>query len=142
MEREEEPFRVVDKRRIRGKDAGGVEATGSSQGAASAGPSQEGPSLESERVPPSLSEEEIPPQEVTFAGFLLSLSQSALIHLGEEPDPFTGERRVSLARARETIDLLSLLEEKTRGNLTSEEEGLLRSLLFTLRMKYVEKASR
>lgn len=75
---------------------------------------------------------------VTFSSFLLSLATSALIHLGQEANPATGERSVELPSARQVIDLIALLEEKTKGNLTKEEESLLSQILFTLRMKYVE----
>lgn len=75
---------------------------------------------------------------VTFSSFILSLATSALIHLGQEANPATGERSVELPSARQVIDLIALLEEKTKGNLTQEEEGLLRQILFTLRLKFVE----
>lgn len=84
----------------------------------------------------------IPPIEINFASFIFSLGRSAFVHLGEEPDPATGESRVSLPMAKETIDIISLLEEKTKGNLTKDEEQLLKNILFALRMKYVEMASK
>ena len=75
---------------------------------------------------------------VNFSSFILSLATSALIHLGEEANPATGEKSVQLPMARQVIDLLSLLEEKTKGNLTKEEEALITQVLFTLRMRFVE----
>jgi hypothetical protein len=75
-----------------------------------------------------------------FATFILSLSHSALMHLGEAPHPDDNEQRVSLPMAKQTIDLLGLLEEKTKGNLTGEEERLITQILFDLRMRYVEKS--
>jgi hypothetical protein len=73
-----------------------------------------------------------------FAGFLISLGSSAFVHLGLVPDPETGNTRTpNLAVARQTIDMLELLEEKTRGNLTPDEETLLRNLLTDLRMRFV-----
>ncbi len=75
---------------------------------------------------------------VGFSSFILSLATSALIHLGQEANPATGERSVELPSARQVIDLIALLEEKTKGNLTPEEENLLRQILFTLRLKFVE----
>lgn len=77
---------------------------------------------------------------VDFATFVLSLSHSALMHLGEAPHPEDDGVRVSLPLAKQTIDLLGLLEEKTKGNLTGEEERLLTQILFDLRMRYVEKS--
>jgi hypothetical protein len=83
-----------------------------------------------------------PPTEtsfpVNFSSFILSLATSALIHLGQEANPATGERSVELPSARQVIDLIALLEEKTKGNLTPEEENLVTQILFTLRLKFVE----
>ena len=87
-------------------------------------------------------EESHSPESIDFAGFILSLGTSALIHLGEEADPISGKQGVRLERAREVIDLLALLEEKTRGNLTGDEADLTSRLLFTLRMKFVETEKR
>jgi hypothetical protein len=75
---------------------------------------------------------------IDFATFVVSLSHSALLHLGEAPHPETNRVEVSLPLARQTIDLLGLLEEKTKGNLTGAEESLLTQVLFDLRMRYVE----
>jgi len=78
--------------------------------------------------------------QIDFATFSLSLSHSALLHLGEAPHPEDDAHRVSLPLAKQTIDLLGLLEEKTKGNLTGEEERLITQILFDLRMRYVEKS--
>lgn len=80
----------------------------------------------------------LPP--VTFAGFIFGLASSALIHLGEYPDPEGPGRRVDLPAARQTIDLLGLLEAKTKGNLDTDEAELLKHLLYDLRVKYVAAA--
>ena len=92
-----------------------------------------------EKVSP---EQKTAPEEgsfpVNFSSFILSLATSALIHLGEEANPATGEKSLQLPMARQVIDLISLLEEKTKGNLTEDESSLVSQLLFTLRMKYVE----
>jgi hypothetical protein len=78
-----------------------------------------------------------------FAGLALSLATSALFHLGLLPDPSTGEPGAkNLALARHSIDTLEILEEKTRGNLTSEEAELLAKLLTELRVHYVESSRR
>ena len=86
-----------------------------------------------------------PPQgsfQVTFAAFILSIAASGLIQLGSEPDPATGEKTVNLTGARQTIDILSLLQEKTKGNLTSEEDSYMSQTLFALRMAFVELEKR
>ena len=79
---------------------------------------------------------------IDFATFVLSLSHSVLMHLGEAPHPEDDKTRVDLPLAKQTIDLLGLLEEKTKGNLTGEEERLITQILFDLRMRYVEKSKK
>jgi hypothetical protein len=75
---------------------------------------------------------------VDFATFILSLSHSALMHLGEAPNPETGKMEKNLMLARQTIDLVGMLEDKTKGNLSGDEERLVGQILFDLRMRYVE----
>nr|HMR10511.1 DUF1844 domain-containing protein [Polyangiaceae bacterium] len=70
---------------------------------------------------------------IDFATFVLSLAQSGRVHLGDAPDPSDGKAHVELGLARQSIDLLTLLQEKTRGNLTGEEETLLAQALYDLR---------
>ena len=77
---------------------------------------------------------------VDFATFVLSLSHSALVHMGEAPSPETGKVEKELALARQTIDVIAMLEEKTKGNLTGDEERMLGQILFDLRMRYVEQS--
>jgi hypothetical protein len=77
---------------------------------------------------------------IDFATFVLSLSHSALMHLGEAPHPDTNQVEANLELAKQNIDLLGLLEEKTKGNLTGDEERLLAQVLFDLRMRYVERS--
>jgi len=83
-------------------------------------------------------DQELP--HLDFATFVLSLSHSALMHLGEVPDPDTNETQVDLPLAKQNIDILALLEEKTKGNLTGDEERLLAQVLFDLRMRFVERS--
>ena len=75
--------------------------------------------------------------EIDFAGFILSFSTSALVHFGEIDDPTTGEKRRNLPAAKQTIDILGMLAEKTRGNLTPEEDRLIQAILYDLRMRFV-----
>jgi hypothetical protein len=86
-------------------------------------------------------EEDLPLAEIAFSTFLLSLSTSAFTHLGAIPDPATGETKKNLLLAKQTIDLLGMLREKTRNNLSSDEEEFFDSLLYDLRMKYVKEVS-
>jgi hypothetical protein len=78
--------------------------------------------------------------EITFASFVFSLSTQTLVHLGEVPDPTDGTARVNLEAARQVIDILAMLLEKTRGNLDPAEGTLLDSALYDLRMRYVDRA--
>ncbi len=75
---------------------------------------------------------------IDFTTVLLGFASSALIHMGAQAHPETGGVRKDPAQAREVLDLLSLLREKTRGNLTLEEERFFDSLLSDLRLKFVE----
>lgn len=75
--------------------------------------------------------------EVTFTTFIVSLNSSALFHLGEISDPVTGKKEIDLSLAKHAIDTLKLLQEKTKGNLSPEEKGLLEDMLFDLKMRYV-----
>ncbi len=77
---------------------------------------------------------------VTFASFVVSLAQSTLVHLGDAPDPSTGKKSAHLELARNTIDLIALLQEKTKGNLDDEEVRLVESVLFDLRTRFVARA--
>ncbi len=77
---------------------------------------------------------------VDFATFVLSLGHSAHVHLGDVPNPESDKVEKNLTLAKQNIDLLGLMEEKTKGNLTGDEESLLHQVLFDLRMRYVEVA--
>jgi hypothetical protein len=79
------------------------------------------------------------PTAVTFVGFILSLAHTAAFHFGDVPDPTTGQAGTpNLAAAQQLIDILALLEQKTRGNLSAEERQLLEQVLYELRLRYVE----
>jgi len=77
--------------------------------------------------------------DISFTQFVISLASSAAVHFGDMPDPDGGQRAdPNLEGARQMIEILSLLEEKTRGNLTAEERQVLDSVLYELRLRYVE----
>ncbi|BAU23210.1 hypothetical protein THC_0821 [Caldimicrobium thiodismutans] len=78
---------------------------------------------------------------INFNTFILSLNTAALVHLGELPDPITNRKELNLTLARHTIETLEMLKEKTKGNLTLEEEKLLQSILYELKLKYVKICS-
>lgn len=79
----------------------------------------------------------LPPMD--FTRFCLSLASSALIYMGETDDPETGAPQADPALAKQTIDILAMLEEKTRGNLTDAESKLLSTILYDLRMRFLQK---
>jgi hypothetical protein len=78
------------------------------------------------------------PPAMDFHTFVLSLGSSALMHLGELEAPGPGGPQKDLPMAKHTIDILAMLQDKTRGNLTADEEKLLESLLYDLRLRFVE----
>jgi hypothetical protein len=73
-----------------------------------------------------------------FATFILSLGSSAMVHLGRIPAPGGGAPTLDLPAAKQIIDILGVLEEKTRGNLDESEDKLLKTLLYDLRVQYVD----
>jgi len=77
--------------------------------------------------------------EINFATFVASLNASALLQLGVIEDPTTGTKNKSLPMAKQTIDILSMMQEKTVGNLSEEEENLLKNILYDLRLMYVKE---
>jgi hypothetical protein len=83
-----------------------------------------------------------PLPEISFSSFLLSISSSALLHLGEIADPQSGEKKKDLTLAKQSVDIIALLKEKTKGNLTEEEEKLLEHLLYDLRMRFVQTSEK
>jgi hypothetical protein len=99
---------------------------------------EETPEKTQEKPKEETTEKAPPLPEVNFSSFLLSLSSSVLLHLGEIPDPQSGGKKKDLALAKQSIDILTLLKEKTEGNLTEEEKNLLENLLYDLRMRFVK----
>jgi len=77
--------------------------------------------------------------EINFATFIFSLNHSVLVHLGVMDDPSTGKKLKNLPLAKQTIDILGMLEEKTRGNLMEDEEKMLKNILYDLRMIYIKE---
>ncbi len=102
---------------------------------------QEAPAQEPEKAgEEKRGESDIPLPEINFSSFILSLSTSALMNLGEVPDPVSQRTEKNLPLAKQSIDMLGMLREKTKGNLTPDEEKLLDHLLTDLRWRYVRAA--
>jgi hypothetical protein len=121
-------FRVTDRRRF--SDDGEARPENEAATEAAAPPEREaaGP----RREPPPFDE------PVSFSTFVLGLSTQALLHLGEIADPTTGRLERDLGAAKHVIDILGILQDKTRSNLEQAEGQLLDTVLYDLRMKYVE----
>ena len=82
---------------------------------------------------------ETPPfPEVSFTSLIFSLSSSAFFHLGEVADPETGERKKDLPLAKNAIDTINLLNEKTKGNLTEDEQKFIDTILSDLKWRYIK----
>ena len=92
-----------------------------------------------EKQTDSSKEKETEPFQVDFSTFIMSLTSSAFYHLGDMPDPSTGKKEVNLPAVQQTIDMLIMLREKTKGNLNEDEKKLLEQLVYELQVKYVAK---
>ena len=136
MSEEESKAFVIRDRRGRAEDKESVPPSPASASSAATSPS----APQDKPTPKATSGHEgaIP---VTFSGFIFSLSTSAMMLMGEQLDPQQGQMPVNLAQAKEIIDILSMLESKTRGNLATDEQAVLTDMLYALRMKYVDAAS-
>jgi len=99
---------------------------------AKASESQEAPAPEEDKTDFQL-------PKINFATFIFSLNSSVLVQLGLIDDPATGKKTKNLPLAKQTIDILGMLEEKTQGNLTKDEETMLKNILYDLRMIYVKE---
>jgi hypothetical protein len=78
---------------------------------------------------------------LTFSALLLSLSTSALVNMGELPDPISNEKQINLPLAKQTIGIIEMLKDKTAGNLNTDEDRLINNMLYDLRMKYIDTAA-
>jgi hypothetical protein len=103
------------------------------------GKAKEEKTVEEKKPPKREAEEKAPLPEINFPNFLLSLNTSAMYHFGDLPDPVSKETKKDLAAAKQTIDILDMLKEKTEGNLDDGEKKLLDGILFELKMRYVKE---
>jgi hypothetical protein len=91
---------------------------------------------------PSAPPASAPGGERSLAGLFMMLASSAVVALGQAPDPITGERQMDLAQAADAIDLLLLLRQKTEGHRSPEESRILEELLYDLQLRYVHATKR
>ena len=104
-------------------------------------PQAEPPTRQTQEETPPDSDEPDASESMNFASFLLSLATTGMVHLGEIPEPTTGQKMENLEAARQMIDILRILKEKTEGNLSSEESQLMENLLYELQMKFLSKSN-
>jgi hypothetical protein len=140
QESKKEPIKVTDRRSF---TPGGERRSPESEGPDDpGGPQAETVLGEGFRMSPAPDEpksRDLPGSH--FSLLILSLSSTAFMQLGEIPDPMTARTEVNLDAARHTIDMIEALREKTRGNLTAEEEQLISEILSELKLAYVHRAS-
>ena len=131
-------FTVKDRRRF--SETGDVRESDAAPSPEPEAPPPTGarPGSPAEAGPAAAPEPGGPTEPVTFSTFVLGLSTQALLHLGEIPNPVTRTLETDLDAARQVIDILGMLAEKTRNNLEPGEQSLLESALYDLRMRYVE----
>ena len=149
-EKQDQGFRVSDRRRFAGAESGEArkeektpeaeKKAAEPREAAGDQPESGGREAAGRKAEAGKRDEPAALPEINFSTFIVSLSSSALIHLGIAPDPMTGEKKKELPLAKQTIDMLGMLQDKTRGNLTEEEGQLLESMLYDLRMRYVAES--
>jgi hypothetical protein len=129
MAEEEKGFVIKDKRSL--DEKGDLKDRGAKEEASKKETKQEKRAEETDKMP-------LP--EVNFNSLIFSLSSSALLHLGEIADPHTGEKKRDIPLAKHSIDIIAMLKDKTKGNLTEEEQKFVESILADLRWRYVRAA--
>jgi hypothetical protein len=150
-EQEEQGFRVMDKRGFNEEGepvSTEPQATEKEETPAGGQPSAEAEKSSAEAEKSSVKEETPPEKEspprppIDFPSYILSYYTQGCVLLGEVPNPYTNKKEEDLEAAKHTVDILSMLEQKTKGNLSKEEQQLLESVLYELRMKYMAKTNR
>jgi hypothetical protein len=132
MAENEKGFVVKDRRTFSSEGtAPADEAT-----APGAGKPEAPPAAEAQARPQA---ESVPLPQINFPTFIASLNASALVHLGVIEDPVSGKSEKNLPMAKQTIDIISMLQQKSAGNLTPDEDGMLKSILYDLRILYVKE---
>jgi len=130
MAEQEKGFTVKDRRMFSADEP----ATAENKATASE-PSQS----ETERTAGEPEQARAPLPQINFPTFIASLNASALVHLGIIEDPVSGKAEKNLPMAKQTIDILSMLQQKTTGNLTPDEDSMLKSILYDLRILFVKE---
>ena len=137
-EQDEQAFRVTDKRSFR---EDGEQGSADSAAKAADAPIGDAPSNKEEASSSQEAEGDARPP-IDFPSYILSYYTQGLVLLGEVPNPYTNKKEEDTESARHMIDILSMLDQKTKGNLSPEESKLLESVLYELRMKFMAKTKR
>jgi hypothetical protein len=132
---EQQSFRVTDKR--------GFSEDGDVRASEKESPANEKADAPSPGPEEKSAEKESPPRPpIDFPSYILSYYTQGLVLLGEVPNPYTNKKEEDVEAARHTVDILSMLQQKTKGNLSKDEEQLLDSVLYELRIKFMAKTNR
>jgi len=149
---EQEGFRITDKRSFQEdgesrapdvpeeKEEETAEKTSAEAGNDASGSRAEKTSSEAGNDAAGAGTGQLPP--IDFPSYILSYYTQGLVLLGEVPNPYSGKKEEDVEASRHTIDILTLLQEKTKGNLRQDEAQLLENVLYELRMKYMAKTNR
>lgn len=130
-------FKVADRRRFSPETGEPRDATQAAESPSEAAEPRAG-EVRGEAQSQTKKESDVPLPEINFSTFVISLSTQALMHLGEIADPMTGKVESDIPVAKQMIDIVALLKDKTRGNLDPGEQQLMEDVLYDLRMRYVE----
>jgi hypothetical protein len=138
MPEEKKDFIIKDRRIFSQEDPDKKKEEKEQEKAAPEQEAERGDSKPGKRDEKEMKEEACLP-EINFPTFIMSLNASALVNLGILDNPATGNKDINLPLAKQTIDILCMLEEKTLGNLSKEEESMLKNILYDLRIIYVKE---
>jgi len=133
MPEEKKDFVIKDKRRFSGETTEDETATETES------VSDENADKK-EEYEQTAAKEDYPLPEINFPTFIFSLNSSALVNLGVIEDPATNQKAKNLPLAKQTIDILGMIEQKTQGNLSDDEANMLKTMLYELRMLYVKES--
>jgi len=131
-EKKDSGFVIKDKRILSEDNEAGGEKPASS-------PSEEKPEFKKNVKNKPIQDERFDYPPINFSNFVLSLSTSAFFHFGDFPDPVSGKVQKDLQAAKQTIDMLDMISEKTKGNLDDQEKNLIQGVLYELKMRYVKE---
>jgi hypothetical protein len=137
-DQEEQGFKITDKRSF--SEEGELRPETAAEETPAQGKTESSAPAADTRSPREAPSEE--PTKIDFPSYILSYYTQGLVLLGEVPNPYTNKKEEDLDGARHIVDIVTMLQEKTKGNLAKEEERLVESVLYELRMKFMAKTNR